>query len=254
MRASSKFLYLALIAFVFIGCKPEKEELQTDQVGDYLPLQEGKYITYQLDSTVFTNFGRNTEIHKYQEKHVFDAAITDALGRPAFRIFRYLRDSAGTQPWVPAGSYMVVPQDKTIEVIENNLRFVKLIMPITQDNSWKANRYLPDEPYDPTFDFNNDFDIASWDYYYSSLGETISLNGHTINDVITVDGINDVINVPVTDPDNYGSINYQQEKYAKGIGMVFQELIMWEYQPNTGGQSGGFKVGFGTKRSMIDHN
>jgi len=40
-------------------------------------LQPGKYITYRLDSLVFTNFGKNTEIHKYQMKHEIDAELVD---------------------------------------------------------------------------------------------------------------------------------------------------------------------------------
>jgi hypothetical protein len=50
-----------------------------------------------------------------------------------------------------------------------------------------------------------------------------------------------------------GNTNYSLEKYAKGIGLVYQELILWEFQPNSGGV-GGYKVGFGIRRSMIDHN
>ena len=41
-----------------------------------------------------------------------------------------------------------------------------------------------------------------------------------------------------------------QEFYAKGIGMVSQELVMWEYQP----RNGGYKVGFGVKHTMLNHN
>ena len=122
------------------------------------------------------------------------------------------------------------------------------------DGTWKGNRYLPDDAYHPAFDFNNDFDIANWEYTYTALDESLTLHQKTYNEVITVDGINELVNVPVTDLANYGSINYQQEKYAKGIGMIFQELIMWEYQPNTGGVGGGFKIGFGVKRTLLDHN
>jgi hypothetical protein len=254
MKASAKLLYSLIASALFISCKSDKEEFKTEPLADYIPTTAGKYIIYQVDSTVFTNFGRNTEVHVYQEKHVVDAKITDALGRESYRVFRFIRDSAGTQPWAPSGSYMITPTAGTVEMIENNLRFIRLVSPITVDGTWKGNRFLPDEPYDPIYEFNNDFDIADWDYTYTSVGESITLHNQTIDDVITVDGINDVVNVPVTDPANYGSINYEQEKYAKGIGMVFQELTMWEYQPNTGGSGGGFKVGFGVKRSMIDHN
>jgi hypothetical protein len=253
MKAIRHLLFISLSALLISGCKQD-EDLQVQKPVEFVQITPGKYITYRLDSTVFTNFGRNTEVHSYQEKHIVDAQITDALGRTAYRIFRFTRDTGGLQPWQSAGSYMIVPAGNTVEIMEDNLRFVKLITPVTEGTTWKGNRFLPEEPYDLYYNFNNDFDIANWDYTYASTGETITLNNKTIEDVITVDGINEVVNVPVTDLADYGSINYQKEQYAKGIGMVFQELIMWEYQPNTGGTGGGFKVGFGIMRSMIDHN
>jgi len=253
MRAILSFLLTAFLVSLLVSCEKETETYPTEQLLEYMPLEVGKYITYQLDSTVFTNFGRDEEVHKYQEKNIIDAEITDAMGRPSYRVLRFLRDSAGTEPWAPAGSYMITAYGNNLEVMENNLRFVRLTLPIQLYKTWKGNRFLPEEPY-PSYSFNNDFDIHTWDYTYTSLGETVDLDGTLIDDVITVDGVYDVINVPVTDPLNYGSINYQQEKYAKGIGMIFQELIMWEYQPNLGGAGGGFKVGFGVRRTMIDHN
>lgn len=71
----------------------EKEEFVTEQLNEYIPLQVGKYITYRIDSLVFTNFGRTIETRRYQVKEQVDAQITDNLGRPSFRIYRYLRDS-----------------------------------------------------------------------------------------------------------------------------------------------------------------
>ncbi|MGZ8537734.1 MAG: hypothetical protein ACXWV9_05680 [Flavisolibacter sp.] len=246
------YLLILFTALIIYGCS-KTEEFKTELISDYVPLIKGKYITYQIDSTVFTNFGRNTETHTYEEKHIVDEQITDGLGRPSFRIFRFIKD-IGQQDWRSSGSYFITPLNNTLEVIENNLRFVKLAMPLTVTNTWKGNRYLPIEPYSQFYSFNNDLDIDTWDYTINSSGETITLNGQAINDVLTVDGINDIINVPVTDAAAFGSISYQTEKYAKGIGLVFQEYILWEYQPNTSGAGGGYKIGFGVKRSMIDHN
>ena len=93
-------------------------------LSDYLPLQVGKYITYELDSTIFTNFGTVVAVHSYQEKQVFDAQVPDNLGRPSYRILRFLRDVSGTQGWSPAGAYFITPTDKTVEVIDNNLRVI----------------------------------------------------------------------------------------------------------------------------------
>ena len=131
MRSKNLILCLAAIAFLasVTSCEKETEEFKTDTVADYMPLTVGKYITYRLDSTVFTNFQRNTEIHRYQVKHIVDAAVPDNLGRPGYRILRYLRDSTGTQPWVENGTYFISPLADQVEVVEDNLRFIKLHLP-----------------------------------------------------------------------------------------------------------------------------
>src|SRR5205085_7933815 len=98
-----RFYLLAVVTIIVFSCK-KTETFNSEPLNNYLPLTVGKYITYRIDSTVFTNFGRSTEIHKYQVKHVIDALLTDNLGRPAYRVYRYTRDSAGTQPWQPSGS------------------------------------------------------------------------------------------------------------------------------------------------------
>ena len=257
MRANLlSFLFLAIAASSISSCDKQTEDFETEQISDYLNLQPGKYITYRLDSTVFTNPQRTEETHYYQEKHVVDALLTDNLGRPSYRIFRYLRDTSGTQPWAPSGTYWVTPLRNTMEVIEDNLRSIRLILPIKQDETWKGYRHLPTNPYGGNTiygdEFNNDDNMFDWDFTYESIGESMSLNGQTVNDVLVIKHVNESANVPVTDANSYGFINYSEDRYAKGIGLVFQNLIMWEYQVIPGGAK--YKVGFGVKRSMIDHN
>src|SRR4051812_34002609 len=116
---------LSLLALIFgwilaPGCKRATEEITSEPLSDYMPLEVGKYITYRLDSTVFTSFGTNVEIHSYQEKNVVDAQFKDLLDRPSYRVLRYLRDAAGTGPWTQAGSYYITPAGQTMEVIEHN--------------------------------------------------------------------------------------------------------------------------------------
>ena len=57
---------------------------------------------------------------------------------------------------------------------------------------------------------------------------------------------------PFTSDLPFGSRTCSIEKYAKGIGLIFQELKMWEYQPPSSARSG--YRGFGVKRTIIDHN
>lgn len=260
MRANRLNLFISILASVLLfGCDSKTEELQTEKISDYEPLVVGKYITYRLDSTIFNNFGTVTVTKYFQEKHIVDAQIVDALGRPSYRILRFTRDTAGTQAWAPAGTYFITPLNNTMEVIENNLRFIKLNLPIKEGNTWKGNRYLPDDAYSSLYTFNNDFGMDAWDYTYSSTGGTEAYKGQTYHDVLTVDGIDESLNAnagttTVNNPSVYAYVNYLQDKYAKGIGLVYQQLIMWEYQPPNGTNTTGAKVGFAVKRSIIDHN
>lgn len=193
MRSNRLQLLTTLLAITLLAsCTDEKEEFTSAPLSDYVPLQKGKYLTYRLDSTVFSDFGASIEWHSYQEKHLVDEEITDGIGRKGFRILRYLRNVAGTQPWAPAGTYFIIPTGGTVEFIENNLRFIKLALPVKQDFQWKGNQYLPDNPLSNLFTFNNDNQMSDWTYRFDTINTTVSLNNKIFNDVITVIGTNEV--------------------------------------------------------------
>lgn len=259
LRATS----LVLIAVFFAtSCSEKKEQFETEALADYTAqLQPGKYITYRIDSLVFPNFGRNTEIHKYQQKHVIDAQITDNLGRPSYRVFRYIRDSVDAQswtpeqPWVPNGTYYVTVLTDQVEVIEDNLRFVKLHLPIKEGYTWRGNTHLPNDPYLALFGlFSNDDNMGDWEFYYDTFEPSFSYRNNNYDNVWTVEAADEVYNVPITDPTAYAARTRAVEKYAKNVGLVYRQYELWEYQPNPGGTGGPYKTGFGVTQWMIEHN
>jgi len=257
----SRLFLLTVGSIVIFSCN-EKEEFISEPISAYMPLAAGKYITYRLDSLVFTNFGRNIEVHKYQVKHQVDMQITDNLGRPAYRVFRFVRDSAGTQPWQASGTYFITPLTDQAEVIDDNLRIIKLHLPLRSGFSWKGNRYLPFDtipgspggPYDPLYDFDNDDEMADWDFFYDGSPASFAYKGINYTNVLSVEQVDEAFNVPVINPSFYGSRSRSIERYSKGIGLVYKELELWEHQPNTGNPAGPFKTGFGITMWMIDHN
>lgn len=244
---------LSFSLFVFIGCTKNTETFQTEPLSNFYPQQVGKYYTYRLDSTVFTNFGRTETIRKYQVKHTIESQITDNLGRPSFRILRSIRDSAGLQPWVPSGTYFVTPLPFSIETVEENLRFIKLVQPIRKDYKWKGNRYISTNPYGSLYNFSNDDNMYDWDYVYADFQSSTSITGKIFKDVYTVEQANESINVPIVSTSSYASLTRSVEKFAKNIGLVYREHTLWEYQPNPGGPSP-YKIGFGIKMWLIDNN
>ena len=121
-----------------------------------------------------------------------------------------------------------------------------------EGNNWKGNRFLPADPYGSFHEFSNDDAMVDWDYMYTDNGASVTLGGKTYQNTITVEQIKDSTNIPVTNASAYGFINYSWDTYAKGVGLIYQEVRMWEYQPPSTPRPG--YRGFGIKRSIIDHN
>lgn len=245
---------IALTCISLFSCSDKKEDLQLESVSDYIPVQVGKYITYRLDSLVFVDFQRDPETHSYLVKHVVDAQITDGQGNPSYRIYRYIKNADGSGEWNANGSYVITPFNNRIELVEDNLRFIKLQAPVREGTTWRGNTYLPTDPYDSYgFNFSNDDDIRTWDFYYQLFESSYSVNGETYADVWTVEQQDDFSNVPVADPESYGYKSRSVEKYSKGIGLVYREYELWEYQPNLSGPDP-YYTGFGITMWMVDHN
>jgi hypothetical protein len=249
------FILFIITAFAVTSCTKKTEEFTTEPLSDYLKPQPGKYITYRVDSLVYTDFGRDMEYHHYQQKHVIDIQMTDLLGRVSYRVYRYIRDTAGLEPWRPNGTYMITPLTDQIEIIEDNMRFIRLHLPVREGYNWKGNRFLPPNPYD-YLSIDNSYDdaIVDWDYVYDRFENSLIYRNQTYTDVWTIESADETFNVPVVAFDSYGSLIRSVDKYAKNIGLVYREYTLWEYQPNIGQPGGPFKTGFGVTMWMIDHN
>ncbi len=239
-----------LAAVVFSACKKQTEEFTTDTISDYMPLQTGKYIVYQLDSFRYKKQSLVPLTFSYQVKFEVDALITDNLGRPAYRIYRYLRSSPA-DAWIIDDTYMVVNTDNSSEFIENNLRFIKLKLPIVQDYTWKGNSFISTTSTDPELNLRY---LDNWDYAYDSLNAPLALGALNLDSTIKVTQRDEVIGNP-NDPNSYSEINYGVEYYAKGIGMVYKRFFHSEYQPPINGYDGTFSDNSnGAIFTMIEHN
>ena len=245
----SFFLLIIIAAVIFNACKKSTDAFATISVKEYAPLIIGKYITYKLDSTLFINFGTKDTVVSYQVKHQVDALITDNLGRPAYRIIRYIRKTAANA-WIPDNTFMAVPTDFTFEFIENNLRFLKLVSPIRNGFNWKGNKYIETSTINSPFKY-----LEDWNYTYDSVDVRLTLGAFTLDSTLKVAQRDEVIGNPANRT-VYHEINYGAEKYAKGIGLIYRNFLHVEYQPSTTipPDSTGYKQGYGVRMTMIDHN
>lgn len=242
-------LAVFLTAVLFTACKKQTEEYPSAVLNDYMPLETGKYIIYQLDSI---RYGLSLiPIKKsYQVKFQVDSLITDNLGRPAYRIYRFIR-TATTEPWLEDDTYIAINTGNSLEFVENNLRFIKLKLPVTQDYTWKGNAFINTTSDTSAFDFRY---LDNWDYAYDSVDAPLTLGGLNIENTVKVLQKDEVIGNP-DDPNAYSEVNYGAEYYAKGIGMVYKKFLHSEYQPPINGYEGYYSVSTaGATFTMIEHN
>ena len=254
-----KCLISVITASLLFGCIwlsscSKKDGLTSDAVTDYVNMQKGKYILYRYDSLRFVDFDQRDTFITYQAKEVVQDSTTDNLNRPTWRVVRYIRDWNSTREtdWLPILTYTITPSAQNIEMKEANFRYIKLVRPIVDGFSWHGNGFLPDKPYSDYYSFGNDQDIQTWDYTYHDVNTTLNLNGKDYESTISVTQIADSSNLPIV-ATVLATKNLWVEKYAKGIGLVYKEVAIWEYQPTTSTQSG-YRQGFGITMSILDHN
>jgi hypothetical protein len=243
-----------LVWALFTACEKKNDDFTSNLVNEYMHLQPGKYIRYILDSTRYVDFGQRDTVISYQAKDVVEDTFTDGANRTSYRVVRYLRDvnSTNEEDWTPNIIYSVTPFREAIEVNEENFRFIKLSLPILEGRSWRGNGYLPANPYKDLYEFSNDEDMGTWEYTYQDVGATLNLNNTNYEHTISVLQIADSVNVGV--PNAAASKSYWVEKYARNIGLVYKEVVMWEYQPPNPPTTQGYKHGFGIRMTILDHN
>ena len=244
------FFFLIPISVVFFSsCKKSTEVFDTAPLSDYYPLTIGKYITYKLDSTVvYQNFGQTQTVSSYQVKLVVDALVADNLGRPAYRIIRYIRKTPANA-WAPDNTFMAVNTGTSMEFIENNFRLLKMIAPIHEGNTWKGHTYIDTYSLNSTVKYLDD-----WDYTWDSLNYPARVGALTIDSTVKVAQRNEIIGNP-SNPGSYSEVNIGEEKYAKGIGLIYRKFLHMEYQPPVPGHPGAYADGsYGVTMTMIDHN
>jgi hypothetical protein len=234
-----------VMVLAIASCNKKMDSFSSPPLTDYYPLEVGKFITYNLDSTVFLSFGKLDTVFRYQVQDRVDAEITDNLGRPAYRILRFIRKTA-SDDWTPNNTFMAVPTANTIEYVENNMRFIKLTLPVKPDFSWKGNSYID------TYSANSEVKyLDDWDYTYDSVGIPLTINNMAIDSTIKVLERDEFLGQDPSMPNTtYAERNYSVEKYGKGIGLIYREFLHWEFQSANNNSY----TGYGVKLSIIDHN
>jgi hypothetical protein len=233
----------------WISCS-KTEQLKTEYIKDYHPLKLGDYVTYRLDSTVYVTLNTVKEVHSYIIQDFVDALVTDNLGRDAYRIRRMIRSNADTTLWTDAASYLIVPTQHSLEVIENNLRFIRLQEPIREAFTWQGNNYINTYS-DATLQY-----LDAWDYTYENVALPYTLTtGMSFPETVSVNERADTLGTP-GDKGFFWEIDKSYDVYAKGKGLVYREFLHEAWQPPNIQSSEGYYEpnSYGIKLTYLNSN
>lgn len=200
------FIAICVTFFLLFSCSKKKVPEDSSLLGlDYYPTELGKFVIYDVDSTVYADLPKDTLVYKYRIKEKFVESFTDNLGQPAIRIERSIKrfnplKSYDSIPWTIKETWMMNATKSSVQVVESNLRFTKLIFPIQEKVSWNANAH-------------NTLGTQEYTYDYIDRQETIGTRN-----------LSNVLLVKQKDYKTLISYEYYTEKYAKGVGLVSREI------------------------------
>lgn len=196
---------MLVFLFYLTTCTKKTAEHPLPKGLDYYPAEKGRYIIYDVDSIIYTEIPKDTIVYSYRIKEKLADSFTDNTGQSATRLERFIKKfnkdvPYDSIPWIYKEVWLVNATQKTIQVVEGNVRYTKLVFPVLENTTWNGNAANT---------------IGEWNYIYEYLDKIETLNGKQFEKVLKVKQKKDSTAI------TYRNYN---EKYAAGIGMVYREM------------------------------
>jgi hypothetical protein len=189
----NQLFLLILISLTLIQCKKKEAPTAPNYYYSYYPLEVGNWISYEVLQIEHTNIGSDTI--QYLLKETITERFMDNQGDSSYRIERVWKSNI-LDSYVIKDIWYTSIYPSRADKIEENVRFTKLVFPVSIEKRWNGNA------------FNT---VEKWDYKYDSLHLSKTINGLQFDSTVRVQQSN--------------VINPFQEKvaaeiYANHIGMI----------------------------------
>ncbi len=244
------FLFLFTLIATNFGCSESTvtEDLENVIQGvEYFPLEIGKYISYQVDSTIFDVDGNSTAIlnsTSYVLEEVSDT-LRDSEGDLIYRIERSEKANLN-DAWEIKDIWVSKRTEFQAERVEENLRYIKMVFPLAADATWNGNLYIDNGTIIPIAGESIEV-FKNWTSELTLLGQPASINGLFFDEVTTISH---------ADSENLIELRQVTEKYAKGVGLVEKEMWILDTQEIDQTKPWELKAekGYILKQTVIDYN
>jgi hypothetical protein len=196
-----------LLFIIHFSCDPV-EYSEVKSYDEYFPIELKNEKKFLVTNIIHNSFGKDTS--SYFLKEIITESFIDLEGDTAYRIERYWKTDT-IQSYNIKDVWVAKKSINSLQQIEENISYTKLIFPIDQNSFWNGNA------------FNN---LGYQEYIVQSIHTAFTLNNLTFDSCITIN-------------QHYKSnlLQYEnsQEIYSLGLGLVYKEEIVT--QINNGNQN-----------------
>ena len=215
MKQLYNYFFLSVLALNMVSCT---EEVQTPPyMGyEYFPDTVGHYVTYRVDSIWTDDAFNRKDTFIFKMKEYTESKFLDNENRWSQRLERFKTDTNLDFVFNDISDvWFATRTAERAEKIEENVRYVKLIFPLAEDEQWNGNAFNTLE------DFGIDYKM-----YNVHQPFTDTLTGITFDSTVTVLQI-----------DRQPIFDYRikvVEVYAKHIGLVYKYYynVNWQKDGN----------------------
>jgi hypothetical protein len=240
--------FFGILLFSINACKKETETVNLTADANYFPDDSGTYVIYKVDSILYNDFFYNSDPSQYLRsssyflKEKITEQFTDNRGRKSRKIERFISDDTTLHPFDDVTNvWYFVKTERSVEKVEDNIRYVKLTFPVSTTNEWKGNKYFLNEiPFLPLKNSNVKFD---WNYAITEKDVAYTNTYLVFDSTLTV--------LQIADSSKVNKL-FSEERYARNVGLVDKELWRLDAQPVDGQPFLGSKLnGFIYKQTAI---
>ena len=198
------------------SCKEESiAPMGIDIDTDFYPLEVGRTWVYQTDSVIFNKQLSSVDtLRGFMREEITDEFAT-AGDNVSYVIERSFRRSLEDQ-WNVTDIYSASFIDNKATRNEENLRFVKMVLPTSVGQKWDGNQF-----FDESVILNVGGELIE---VYKNWGSEVT----AIDSTVVLDGIQFENCTEIILADNENSIEkrFAKEIYAKGVGLISKEMII----------------------------
>ena len=162
---------------------------------EYYPSDSGAYVSYNVVEILHDDLAGVHDTDYYQIKEIIGEEDVDLEGEIFKKVYRYKRLSE-TLPWSLQDVWVMKKSNRSVELVEENQRKIKMAFSISYDQYWDCNA------------LNEEDEVIC---YYRNIYQPLNLNNESFDSTVVVEQENDL---------NFIHYTRSFEVYAREIGKI----------------------------------